>query len=189
MILTDTAGINPGSCDAVEREGMRRSLRALKTADIILWVRDISKKDSPADRRVAAAIGRCAAPGTDLIKIFNKSDLPAARTPAETAGAVKISCRAERGLDNLKELLVGEEKKMFSAESSSVITSARHYSALRSAHGELERLPAPGNGPVYPLELAAEHIKGALNSLAEILGETTSEEILGRIFEKFCVGK
>ena len=189
VILTDTAGINPGSCDAVEREGMRRSLRALKTADIILWVRDISKKDSPADRRVAAAIGRCAAPGTDLIKIFNKSDLPAARTPAETAGAVKISCRAERGLDNLKELLVGEEKKMFSAESSSVITSARHYSALRSAHGELERLPAPGNGPVYPLELAAEHIKGALNSLAEILGETTSEEILGRIFEKFCVGK
>ena len=189
VILTDTAGINPGTGDAVEREGMRRSLKALKTADIILWVRDISKKDSPADRRVAGAIGRSAAPGTELIKVFNKSDLPPARAPGETAGGISISCRTGKGIDALKRLLVGEEKKMFSAESSSVITSARHYSALLNAHGELARLGNLGNGPALPLELAAEHLRGALNALSDILGETTSEDILGRIFENFCVGK
>lgn len=188
VILTDTAGINPAARDAVEREGMRRSLRALKTADIILWVRDSSKKNSPADRGAARAIERAAAPGTGLIKVFNKSDLPRARTPGEIADGISISCRTGRGIDALKRLLVGEENKMFSAESSSVITSARHYSALLNAHGELERLRRLGNGQ-FPLELAAEHLRGALNALAELLGETTSEEILGRIFEKFCVGK
>jgi tRNA modification GTPase len=202
VIFTDTAGINPATADAVEREGMRRSLKALKTADIILWVRDISKKDSPADRRTACAIEHGAAPGTELIKVFNKSDLPPARTPGETAGGISISCRTGRGVDALKRLLVGEEKKMFSAEASSVITSARHYSALLNAHGQLERLLNLGSGDAinlktpakkevcaFPLELAAEHVRGALNALAEILGETTSDEILGRIFEKFCVGK
>lgn len=189
VIFTDTAGINPAVRDAVEREGMRRSLKALKAADIILWVRDISKKDSPADRRVAQAIERGTAPGAGLIKVFNKSDLPPARTPGETADGISISCRTGRGIDALRRLLVGEGKKMFSAESSSVITSARHYSALLNAHGELARLLSLETGQKFPLELAAEHLRGALNALAEILGETTSEEILGRIFEKFCIGK
>ncbi len=188
VIFTDTAGIAPVTRDAIEREGMRRSLKALKTADIILWVRDISRKDSSADRRVGEAIRRAAAPGADLIKVFNKCDLPAARTGTEDG--VRISCRTGQGMDALKNLLVGEEKKMFSAESSSVITSARHYSALSNAHGELERLQTlKKKGPSFPLELAAEHLRGALSALAEILGETTSEEVLGRIFEKFCVGK
>ncbi len=190
VIFTDTAGISPAAEDAVEREGMRRSIKALKAADIILWVRDISKRDSSADRRVAAAIKRAAAPGTELIKVFNKSDLPPARGPGETAEGISISCRTGRGVDALKDLLVGEERKMFSAESSSVITSARHYSALLGAHGELTRIGGlVGHGPEFPLELAAEHLRGALNALADILGETTPEEILGRIFEKFCVGK
>ena len=190
VILTDTAGINPATENAIEREGMRRSIKSLKAADIILWVRDISKRDSSADRRVAAAIKRAAAPGTELIKVFNKSDLPPARGPGETAEGISISCRTGRGVDALKDLLVGEERKMFSAESSSVITSARHYSALLGAHGELTRIGGlVGHGPEFPLELAAEHLRGALNALADILGETTPEEILGRIFEKFCVGK
>ncbi|MFA6434652.1 MAG: tRNA uridine-5-carboxymethylaminomethyl(34) synthesis GTPase MnmE [Elusimicrobiales bacterium] len=190
VVLTDTAGIAPAAGDAVEREGMRRSLKALQTADLILWVRDLSRKDSPADRRVARAVERGAAPGADLIKAFNKCDLPPARTPAETADALRISCRTGQGIEALKRLLVGEEQKMFSAEASSIITSARHYGALLDAHRELERLRALDRpGKRLPLELAAEHLRGALNALAGILGETTSEEILGRIFEKFCVGK
>ena len=189
VTFTDTAGLAPGAGDAVEREGMRRSLKALKTADIILWVRDISRKDSAADRGVGAAIKRGAAPGAELIKVFNKSDLRPARPRTETEDGIRISCRSGDGIDALKELLIGEEKKMFSAESSSVITSARHYSALLSAYGELQRLQKLENGPSFPIELAAEHLRGALGALAGILGETTSEEILGRIFEKFCVGK
>lgn len=195
VILTDTAGINPGAGDPVEREGMRRSLKALRTSDIILFVRDISRTESPADTRTREAIERHAAPGADLIKVFNKCDLPPARPPRETAGGLAVSCRTGRGMDALKRLLVGEEKKMFSAESSSVITSARHYSALLNAYGELARLrdlarrPGKSAEREFPLELAAEHLRGSLNALADILGETTSEDILGGIFRNFCVGK
>jgi len=189
VIFTDTAGIDPGSVDPVEREGMRRSLKALKTADIILWVRDLSKEPSPADRRVGEAIGSAAAPGTDLIKVFNKSDLPPARTPEEIADGTEVSCKTGRGITALRRRLVREEHKMFSAESSPVITSARHYSALLGAHKELAQLGGLGTGPDLPFELAAEHIRAALAALADILGETTSEEILANIFRNFCVGK
>ena len=168
---------------------MRRSLKALKTADIILWVRDLSKKSSPADRRVGEAIGRAVVPGADLIKVFNKSDLPPARTPEETAQGTAVSCRTGSGISALKRLLVREEHKLFSAGYSSVITSARHYSALLGAHKELAQLGGLGTGPAFPMELAAEHIRAALAALADILGETTSEEILSDIFRNFCVGK
>jgi tRNA modification GTPase len=201
VVFTDTAGIDPRGGDPVEREGMRRSLKALKTADIILWVRDLSKRPSPADRRVGEAIERAAAPGTDLIKVFNKSDLPPARTPDDSttpplrfatksfATAVKVSCKTGSGINALKRLLVCEEHKMFSAESSSVITSARHYSALLGAHKEVAQLGGLGDGPDFPFELAAEHIRAAAASLADIIGETTSEDILANIFRNFCVGK
>jgi len=189
VIFTDTAGINPRTTDAIEREGMRRSLKALKAADIILWVQDASKKLSPADRRVGEAIERSSAPGTDLVKVFNKGDLPRARTPRETADGAAISCRTGEGITALKRLLIREEKKIFSAESSSVITSARHYSALLNAHKELAKIGFLGTGRSFPLELAAEHLRGALAALADILGETASEEILADIFKNFCVGK
>ncbi len=216
IIFTDTAGIARRSGDPVEREGMRRSLKALKTADIILWVRDLSKKTSPADRRVGDAIGRAAAPGTDLIKIFNKSDLPPAGTPEDSttpplsfateggakrhnsatsfAAAVKVSCRTGSGINALKRLLVREERKMFSAESSSVITSARHYSALLGAHKELARLGGLGAGPDFPFELAAEHLRAAAASLAVkdsgfftrfqgFLGQRQTESMTGAAFQ------
>ena len=190
VIFTDTAGIDPRTGGPIEREGMRRALKALKTADIILWVQDLSKKLSSADRRVGEAVARGAAPGSDLIKVFNKSDLPAARTPEETAVGIIVSCRAGTGISGLKRRLVRKEKKAFSAGSASVITSARHYSALLNAHRELsglERLQARAGE--FPFELAAEHLRGALNALADILGETTPEDVLANIFKNFCVGK
>jgi len=191
VIFTDTAGINPGTKDAVEREGMRRSLAAMGSADIILWVRDGSLENSEADLLVERAIERRAAPGADLIKVFNKSDLRAARPRKELREGLSVSCRTGKGLTELKRLLAGEEKKMLSAESSCVVTSARHYSALTAANKELSRLADLGKGEPegFPLELAAEHLRGALNSLAEIIGETTPEEVLAGIFRNFCVGK
>ncbi|HBB66579.1 MAG: tRNA uridine-5-carboxymethylaminomethyl(34) synthesis GTPase MnmE [Elusimicrobia bacterium GWA2_56_46] len=191
VIFTDTAGIDPRTGGPIEREGMRRALKALKTADVILWVQDLSKKSSPADRRVGKAIARGAAPGSDLIKVFNKSDLPAAGRPEdETDGGIIVSCKTGAGISGLKRRLVRDEKKAFSAGSAAVITSARHYSALLNAHSELsslERLRIRAG--TFPFELAAEHLRGALNALADILGETTPEEVLANIFANFCVGK
>ncbi len=189
VIFTDTAGISPQAGGALEREGMRRSLKAIKTADIIIWVLDSSRKDSASDRRVGLAIKRCAPSGADIIKVFNKSDLPQARTAAEKTSCPAVSCKTGAGLDALKRRMLQEEKKIFSAESSAVITSARHYSSLLSAHKELSRLDSKGGRKPMPFELSAEHLRGALAALSDILGETTADDILENIFKNFCVGK
>ncbi|OGS53157.1 MAG: tRNA uridine-5-carboxymethylaminomethyl(34) synthesis GTPase MnmE [Elusimicrobia bacterium RIFOXYB2_FULL_62_6] len=189
FIFTDTAGINPRTSDAVEKEGISRTLKALKAADIVLWVQDAARRPGAADRRVREAIAANAQPGTAVIKIFNKSDLPPGRPPSETAGGIKLSCRTGEGVGALKELLGKEPGRLLPAEGSAIITSARHFQALLNAGKELDKLQALKSGKAFPLELAAEHLKGALGELAVILGETAPEEILENIFRNFCVGK
>jgi len=189
VIFTDTAGINPRTGDPVEKEGIKRTLKALKTADLILWVQDAAKSAGAADRQVRKAIAANAQRGTAVIKVFNKNDLPPKRPPAEIAGGTSLSCKTGEGVETLKKLLAKEQGKLFSAEASAVITSARHFQALLNARKELEKLKALESGKIFPFELAAEHFKGALGELAVILGETTSEEILDNIFSRFCVGK
>jgi tRNA modification GTPase len=189
VLFTDTAGISPRAAGALEREGMRRSLKAIKTADIIVWVLDGSRTNSAADLRAGRAIERCALQGSDVIKVFNKSDLPPARAAEGTAGGTAVSCKTGAGLAALKRRILKDEKKIFTAESSAVITSARHYSALLNAHKELSRLDTGGGPKTMPFELAAEHLKAALAALSDILGETTADDILENIFKNFCVGK
>jgi tRNA modification GTPase len=70
-----------------------------------------------------------------------------------------------------------------------VVTSARHFAALSGAARELAALRALLRAKKFPAELAAEHLRGALDALASILGETTPEEVLAGIFGSFCVGK
>lgn len=189
FIFTDTAGINPRASDEVEKEGISRTLKALKTADVVLWVQDAAKRAGTADSRVREAIAANAQPGTAVIKVFNKSDLPPKRAPKETAGGIKLSCRTGQGVEALKELLVKEPGGLFPAEASAIITSARHFQALLNAGKELDKLQALEGGKAFPFELAAEHLKGALGELSVILGETAPEEILDNIFRNFCVGK
>ena len=189
VIFTDTAGINPGTSDPVEKEGVKRTLKALKTADMILWVQDMAQSAGAADRRVQKAVAVNARRGTGVINVFNKSDLPPKRSPEATAGGIRLSCKTGCGIENLKKLLVKEQEKFFSDENSAVITSARHFQALLNSYKELEKLENIESGKNFPFELAAEHLKGALGELAAILGETTSEDILTNIFRHFCVGK
>ncbi len=70
-----------------------------------------------------------------------------------------------------------------------MVTSARHFSALSATVAELDGHEAILKKDPPPLELAAEHLRGALEALASLLGETTPEEVLGSIFRNFCVGK
>lgn len=189
FIFTDTAGLNPRTSDPVEKEGIGRTLKALRAADVILWVQDSAKTACTADRRVGEAITAHAQPGTAVIRIFNKSDLRSKRPEAETRGGLKLSCRTGEGVMELKGLLAREPGRLFPAEASAVITSARHFQALLNAGKELETLRAVESGKAFPFELAAEHLKAALGELTVILGETAPEEVLDSVFRNFCVGK
>ncbi|MDQ7774206.1 MAG: tRNA uridine-5-carboxymethylaminomethyl(34) synthesis GTPase MnmE [Elusimicrobiales bacterium] len=185
VVFTDTAGFNPSPGGDIEAEGLRRAAAAVASADITLFVADGSAPESPGDRLAAGTIADRLPPGARVIKVLNKSDLPAAR---EDAVAVKVSALTGAGLDRLRAaLLEGETAVIEEGGLGGAVTSARHFQALSRAADEL--IPAAERIRAGEPELAAEHLRAALSSLGEILGETTPDEILSEIFGRFCVGK
>lgn len=188
VIFTDTAGLNARARSPLEREGIRRAEKAIAAADTVVLVKDRSISETPGDRRAEKEIARLALKGTRLIRVLNKADLPAKKgRPA--AGWLEVSARTGDGLPALRAALVAEQRKVFLDGAQAVVTSARHFSALSAAAAELAGLEALLKKAPPPLELAAEHLRGALAALASLLGETTPEEVLDGIFRNFCVGK
>jgi tRNA modification GTPase len=187
VLFTDTAGLNAKPKSKLEREGMRRTAKAVERADAVILVSDGSIKETPSDRRSEKEAARLAK-GARLIRVVNKSDLPLKRTfPA--AGTLKVSARTGAGLAALKTLLVAGQKKVFRDGAQAVVTSARHFAALSETAMELDALQTLLRKKEPAAELAAEHLRGALAGLASILGETAPEEVLADIFKNFCVGK
>ena len=89
----------------------------------------------------------------------------------------------------MRRILVEKQKKVFRDGAEAPVIFARHFEALGGAAAELGRLQDLMKKDRPKLELAAEHLRGALEALGAILGETAPEEVLADIFRNFCVGK
>ena len=185
VIFTDTAGLNARAASKLEKDGMRRAEKAISRADAVILAKDGSIAETPSDLRAEREIARLG-PAAKVIRVMNKADLPQKR---KERAALRVSARTGLGLAPLKTMLVAEQKKVFRDGAQAVVTSARHFAALTEAAGELELLGKVIAGPAPALELAAEHLRGALAALSSILGETAPEEVLAGIFANFCVGK
>lgn len=201
VIFIDTAGINRHTCNPLEKEGMRRTIKAIKSCDVLLWVQDSSKPVDDSDEFISECIkknagspqhpllkspqtvGKTSTP-TRIITVINKIDLKPKRPIPSGKNIVHTSCKTQEGIEKLKEMIVQIQENICISESSAVITSARHFQALTNA---LKELTAASKQ--VQIELIAEHLRASLKELAEIIGETTSEQILSNIFEKFCIGK
>lgn len=175
--LIDTAGIRE-SDDLVEAEGVVRSQREVDLADIILAVIDGSVGSHaaylPEDQRV--------------LRVFNKADL---REHADWSGVegVRVSCLTGQGLDALEvavERRIGEGGLLSDTDEPAV--NARQADALRRAAVALEAALS-GMGAGAGTELVAEDLREALGALGEIVGRVDADDILGRIFASFCIGK
>lgn len=175
--LIDTAGIRE-SDDLVEAEGVVRSQREVDLADIILAVIDGSVGSHaaylPEDQRV--------------LRIFNKADL---REHADWSGVegVRVSCLTGQGLDALEDAVerrIGEGGLLSDTDEPAV--NARQADALRRAAVALEAALS-GMGAGAGTELVAEDLREALGALGEIVGRVDADDILGRIFVSFCIGK
>ena len=182
LTVIDTAGLRESS-DPVEREGIRRAWQAIGQADAILLVIDDTVGFEHEDQ---ALIDRLP-PQVPLLRVHNKIDL-SGRTPGEwDAGLLALSARTGAGLEALRARLkgcvdyAGETADGFSAR-------RRHLDALRRARGHFdagrEALQLQRAG-----ELLAEELRLAQQALSEITGEFTSDDLLGRIFASFCIGK
>lgn len=185
VVFVDTAGLRRGR-DEIEVEGIRRSRQSLEQADFILHVLDGSEPLTPADEEfLRESVGK------KRILVQNKSDLPCRlQIPAAAEGPlVKVSCltrqRIERLKDTIKELAWSGEIK---AEMLEVMINSRHQQALGRARAAsmrtLEALRAE-----QTLELVALDLRIAVNAVGEIVGKTTTEDLLDTIFSQFCIGK
>ena len=177
--LVDTAGLRE-SADPLEREGMSRTRRALEAADLVIELADAS--------RPREAFQSSGAPATQSVLVLNKIDL--GEDPSwDSAGVVRLSCRTGAGLDALADQLFSRLTGGDAGPGADLIAiNARHHSSLDRARQSLDaalELSAHDGPP----ELVAEELRAALEAIGDVVGRTDSEELLGVIFSRFCIGK
>lgn len=187
VLLLDTAGLREGG-DVIESEGMRRARAAMAQADRILFL-----VDAEADREAASfAAERARLPWrVPVTLLYSKSDLPAAAAPAAPAATdvphLSVSARTGAGLDGLREHLL--DAAGFQRQDSGLLSArSRHLEALAATALHVEAAAAQCRA-AGPGELVAEDLRAAQRALGEITGAGTADELLGRIFASFCIGK
>ncbi len=186
--LVDTAGIRETG-DIVEKIGVERSIQKLREADIILFVLDASKeKLEEEDLYLADLVKRS---GKPAIVVLNKIDLGRRlrKLPFEDFPVVEVSAKSGKGLDELKNLIL-EKAGVMTYGGGNIYISARHEQLLKKTKQALENaLTYLKEGDFYSPEILMLDLREATDSLGEILGEITTEDILGQIFSTFCIGK
>lgn len=172
--VIDTAGLRE-SDDPLEVEGMRRARRHLEQADVAVRVLDASAWSDPGN------------PPAGEVRVLNKIDLWGERPVPD--GVVPVCCLDGRGLDALVAAVVAKaDMARVEGLGDAVAINARHQHCLRAAAGHLEatlRSLEAGEPP----ELTALELRSALEALSEITGGVDTEEVLGKIFGTFCIGK
>ncbi|MGB9663585.1 MAG: tRNA uridine-5-carboxymethylaminomethyl(34) synthesis GTPase MnmE [Ignavibacteria bacterium] len=181
----DTAGLR-NSGDVIEEEGIRRAKNLVEKADIIIHLLDL---DSLNDNLIDFGIN---ASNKTVVKVLNKLDLIPENNKIELEkdpSLILISAKTGEGIDKLFEMFKNYiiDHKIYS-EDVAIISNIRHYNSLKSAKDALTNakqslIENQSN------EFVAIDLRKAANSLKELTGEITSEEILNSIFSRFCIGK
>lgn len=184
VCLTDTAGLRETG-DAVERIGVERARKALGEADVRVLVLDSSCAIEDEDRESLYDLA-------PHIVVLSKGDLKtvvSAESALEefpAAKAVSVCAPMGEGLDALKKLLVSFAPQ--DGAESSMLSQARHVqAALRACDALYDAQHAIDDG--MTLDICAVDLSAALDALGEITGETMSEQVIGEVFARFCVGK
>lgn len=185
LIVVDTAGLRD-SDDPVEREGIRRAWQALQQAELALYLVDDREGLTEQDRELLARFP----PGLTRLIVRNKCDL-SGQPPDEFTDAegrqLRLSAASGAGIDRLCEALrahaglEGADAGLFSARTRHLEALRRALDSARAARSRLASAQTP--------ELVAEDLRLAQDALGDITGRLSSDDLLGRIFGAFCIGK
>jgi tRNA modification GTPase len=184
VTLVDTAGLRE-TTDRIESIGIARTREESKRADLVVYVLDAGRGVTQEDRAELECLRE-----RPVLRVANKMDLapPGAPDPTGPVDAALCGLDPEAG-PRLRELLAGRICARLDAESSSeLLFSLRQRDLARRARDAAAGALASLSGRESP-EYAASHVNDALDALADFLGETTSEDVLTRIFSTFCIGK
>ncbi len=188
VTLADTAGLREGG-DPAEREGVARAHAALEESAVVLWVVDASVPLDAEDRRIARRLA-----DRRVILALNKCDLPRVvevRALEDAPGGrpfVAVATSAVRG-DGITELRSALGQLLAGPGGfAGVVANPRHAEALERAREALGRArTVAGDGA--PGEIVSLELHEALQAIGEVTGETVDEDLLERIFSRFCIGK
>lgn len=192
ITITDTAGIRENPGDEIERIGINRAIAELKKADLVLLMIDSSKEANEAKLSLEK-IKEDFSDNRQIIIVQTKSDLPANKNTQELLKSelfskyehVKCSVKLENGLDDLKALLID---KLGIIPIEGVYTARkRHIDELNEAIKAIDR--AFEQIQIGDLVLTARELAIGSEHLGTITGQITSDDLLGKIFSTFCIGK
>jgi len=184
LTFFDTAGLRE-SDEVVERIGVERTVETLSMADLVLFVLDGSAAIEDLDRNIQARIEK-----TAHITIINKCDLQQvadAVLPGDTS-PIRVSAKTGEGFQDLQDAIRRFLGIKPEGVSSAIITNARQFESISGANRALDK----GRVSLLegtPHEMVLLDVYEALSHLNELTGEVVTEDILGRIFSTFCVGK
>ena len=210
----DTAGIRDTE-ETVEKIGIGRSLKKMQEASIILGILDPARGFSSMKEDVQFFLSNVDLTEQKLILVLNKIDLIEDGNEADSVvnknvirgneivslienksidiPLVKISAKTGEGLVDLMSTLSNKASDLVGTSDSTLVTNLRHYEALRKSEAPLRRvlsgLGATDHGTPLPPDLIAQDLREALHYIGSIVGEISTDEVLGSIFREFCVGK
>ena len=186
--LMDTAGFRKGR-GKLEKIGIHRAEQKMEEADLVLLVIDQSRPLHPEDLDLLARVQN-----KRTVVVLNKIDLPAKvngkafETMAVGIPRVRISALKGEGIEELRKAIREVITAAIDTTDLGVAPSLRHKEALDRASGQFER-SVSNLREGLPFEIIAADLQEGLEALGEIVGETTNEEVLDRIFSQFCIGK
>lgn len=173
--ITDTAGIRKTE-SAIETEGVFRAVARATSADLVLWLRDVSDRAPPSVPANLLGGRDC-----DIVEVWTKIDLGDA--PGHALG---VSVKSGDGLGQLLAWLERKAKSQMAWVEDGMITRVRHRVAVEHARERLELILAGNDSAV---ELIAENLRAATHDLARLVGRVDVEDLLDVIFSDFCIGK
>ena len=197
----DTAGIRETS-ETIEIIGIERTYKKLMQANLVILVLDAERLDQ-IEASINNLEGKYNKNKQQLIVALNKRDVLSSDVEASTLlqieqickqngyspiSVIPISAKKQINIDKLKDILVHTQNGLNVAPDKTLVTNIRHYQALCDAQIALDRVE-DGLESSIPTDLVAQDIREALYHLGSIVGEINTDEILGNIFSRFCIGK
>ena len=199
--FVDTAGIRETK-EVIEMIGIERTFEKIKSASVVILVLDADRSEDfaeaiaqlstriTADQKIIILLNKC-----DLVQIDSQLQQyistitsAASNNGIKLESVIKTAAKSGLGLDTLRQTLVSSQANLKADNSTTLVTNIRHYQSLKDTREALNRVK-DGLAEQLPTDLLTQDIREAIFYIGEIVGEINTEEILGNIFGKFCIGK
>ena len=199
----DTAGLRE-TTETVEQIGIERTFRKISEASIILGMVDLTRDRESTSETVREIIGKIDFSSQELIILLNKTDISEVNNNVSTlnltvselknkgvnqnVAIIPISAKTGAGIPDLRAHLSTSQRDLLADSDTTLVTNQRHIQALTDARTSLLRV-RDGLASGLPTDLAAQDIREAIYHIGSIVGEISTDEVLGNIFRNFCIGK